>query len=292
MKQPLSIAVLGGDQRQILLAALLQDGGHTVSTGLLERAAPPPDRPALPDGILIPPDCQVVLLPMPVQKNPDILFTPLSDRVCTVSGLLTALPAGTRVLGGAVPAAAHALAAARGLILIDYLQRDALAIRNAVPTAEGAIALAMAHTQEVLLGMPALVIGSGRVGSVLASRLAAFGLHVTVTARTARDRARIQAAGMCAADPQALPTLLPAFPLVFHTVPAPLLTRPALEALPGGALVIDLASGAGGLAPGVTPPAAIRYLHAGSLPGQAAPRTAARAIYDTVCEILTEEGLL
>ena len=44
----------------------------------------------------------------------------------------------------------------------------------------------------------------------------------------------------------ALPTLLPGFDAVINTVPAPVLPRTLLQQLPGGALIIDLASLPGG----------------------------------------------
>lgn len=44
----------------------------------------------------------------------------------------------------------------------------------------------------------------------------------------------------------ALPTLLPGFDAVINTIPAPVLPRALLQQLPGGALIIDLASLPGG----------------------------------------------
>lgn len=51
-------------------------------------------------------------------------------------------------------------------------------IMNAVPTAEGAIQIAMEQTDVTLHGLPVLVIGHGRIGSLLARRLAALGAKV------------------------------------------------------------------------------------------------------------------
>ena len=48
----------------------------------------------------------------------------------------------------------------------------------------------------------------------------------------------------------------------------------------------------GGIAPDLAAPPACRVLHALSLPGRVAPRSAARAIYDTVRAILQEEGIV
>ena len=55
--------------------------------------------------------------------------------------------------------------------------------RNAVATAEGAIAEAVLHSDGTLHGAACLVIGFGRVGLALAQRLRGLSAHVTVAAR-------------------------------------------------------------------------------------------------------------
>lgn len=163
---------------------------------------------------------------------------------------------------------------------------------NAVPTAEGAIQIAMEQTDVTLHGLPVLVIGCGRVGSLLARKLDALGAKVTVSARSCRDRARIEAAGLKAADTRRLADVLPGFPLVYNTVPAAVLGSAELAALPAGALLIDLASQPGGIDLAAVPPEGVRILHALSLPGKVAPVTASIAVRDTIYAILGEEGVL
>lgn len=165
-------------------------------------------------------------------------------------------------------------------------------IAYAVPTAEGAIQIAMEQTDVTLHGLPVLVIGYGRIGSVLANKLSALGVQVTVSARSCRDIARIEAAGMAAVDTRRLTEILDGFPLVFNTVPAAVLGAAELAKLPAESLVIDLASQPGGIDLAATPPAGVRVIHALSLPGKAAPVTASIAVRDTIYAILNEEGIL
>lgn len=49
----------------------------------------------------------------------------------------------------------------------DYLQREELAIANSVPTAEGAIQLAMEELPITISGARCLITGYGRVGQAL-----------------------------------------------------------------------------------------------------------------------------
>lgn len=116
-----------------------------------------------------------------------------------------------------------------GVRLIDYLSREELAIRNAVPTCEGALQLAMEQTDCTIQGAHVLVIGAGRIGFLLAVRLHALGAQVTVAARSLRDRARIESAGLAAVDTAQLAQEVHGREIIFNTVPAPLLTGEILR---------------------------------------------------------------
>ena len=163
---------------------------------------------------------------------------------------------------------------------------------NTVPTCEGAIQLAMEQTAFTLQGARCLVIGNGRIGSLLAHKLQVLGAAVTVSARSARDFAKIATAGLSALDTRQLAGGLAEFDLIFNTVPAPVLGAAELAGLTPPCLVIDLASLPGGVAADAPLPQGCRVLHALSLPGRVAPLSAARAVRDTVLTMLKEEGIL
>ncbi|MDO4270689.1 MAG: NAD(P)-dependent oxidoreductase [Eubacteriales bacterium] len=150
----------------------------------------------------------------------------------------------------------------------------------------------MEQTAHTLQGAACLVIGYGRIGALLAHKLRALDAHVTVSARSPRDFARIEAEGMPTLDTRQLSGRLAPFDLIFNTVPAPVLGAPELAGLTPPCLVIDLASLPGGVAPDAKAPPDCRVLHALSLPGRVAPLSAARAIHDTVLTILQEEAVL
>lgn len=291
MGKSLTLAVIGGDERQVYLASLALADGHAVRTFALDRANI--------EGAVVCPDAQTcvesvdaVLLPVPVMQGENMLRAPLARTETDVMQVLDAIPAGVPAFGGAVPFRLHARAVQCGVRLIDYLTREELAIRNAVPTCEGALQLAMEQTDHTIQGARTLVIGAGRIGFQLAVRLHALGAQVTVAARSLRDRARIEAAGLLAVDTAQLVQTVRGMEIIFNTVPAPLLTGEVLRALTPSCIVIDLASLPGGVAPDAVPSAGCRVLHALSLPGKVAPRSAAAAIYATVTAILREEGVL
>ncbi len=72
---------------------------------------------------------------------------------------------------------------------------EELAVANAVPTAEGAIQIALEELPITLHGARALVIGYGRLGKALAQRLDGLGARVTVAARSWEALAWAQSRG-------------------------------------------------------------------------------------------------
>nr|WP_297174279.1 dipicolinate synthase subunit A N-terminal domain-containing protein [uncultured Agathobaculum sp.] len=150
MIKSVTLAVAGGDVRQAHLAALLLADGHTVHTFALERHQPAGCTPYS-DPRPCFADVQVVILPMPVQHGDGQLNAPLANAPHPLADVLDAIPAGTLTLAGAVPFWVHARAVQNGLPLTDYLTRDELAIRNAVPTS-----LAVVHILLVYISVFAL----------------------------------------------------------------------------------------------------------------------------------------
>ena len=94
------------------------------------------------------------------------------------------------VLGGRLTAQERTLIENAGLRAFDYAAAETFALRNAVPTAEGAIQIAMQELPVVLHRLPVLILGAGRVSRALQPRLRALGAEVTVAARRCTDLAR------------------------------------------------------------------------------------------------------
>ncbi|MFR5404268.1 MAG: dipicolinate synthase subunit B [Oscillibacter sp.] len=119
----------------------------------------------------------------------------LSGTELTMESLLRLLRREHRIFAGNVGNDASTLAQSLGLTITDYFASEELSVRNAIPTAEGAIEAAMKHTSVTLHGTPCLVLGFGRIGKVLAHDLSALGAKVSVSARKRSDLAWIDAFG-------------------------------------------------------------------------------------------------
>ena len=76
--------------------------------------------------------------------------------------------------------------------------------------------------------------------------------------------------------------------LIFNTVPAPILGKEQLQLLSGDCLLIDLASGAGGIDHPAARSLGLRCLHALALPAKTAPVTAGNILCDTVIQMITD----
>ena len=274
-----NIWVVGGDQRQARLAQLLAEDGHTVTTyGLTGE------------------DCSwkgigkadCVILPLPVTGENGMLNTPLTEEKVPLCEVLDELSPEQVICAGRVTPEAAALANARGLILRDYFSREELAVANAVPTAEGAIQLAMEELPITLCDARVLVIGFGRIGKLLARRLSGLGARVTVSARTCRDLAWIEALGYGAERTDQLAGWLCGYDVIFNTVPARVMQEPLLADLSPDCLVIDLASRPGGVDQAAAERLGVKVIWALSLPGKVAPVTAGKAIRDTIYHMLRE----
>ena len=153
-----------------------------------------------------------------------------------------------------------------------------------MPTAEGAIALAVLHSPYRLHGAPCLVIGYGHIGRVLANKLHGLSARVTVAARRPSDRATAEALGLEADETGRYARGL-AYHFVFNTVPAPVLTQDQLAALLPGCLLVELASAPGGI-PACTRTDVTR-IDAPGLPGRFCPASAGAAY---AAAILEQEG--
>lgn len=291
MEQKRVFWVIGGDLRQAHLAQLLACDGHTVCTYALEQgshAAPKASPQTTLTGIDRA-DC--IIFPLPVCSAPGILSTPLSGQEHPLSPIPALLSPAQTVCGGRFDPESLRVFTQHGLAPHDYFRREELTIANAVPTAEGAIQIAMEELPITIHMARVLVIGFGRVGKLTAQRFAALGAHVTVAARSFEQLAWAQTMGFSTRHTAELVNIVSGFDLVINTAPARILGQPELAGLKIDGLIIDLASKPGGVDMDAAARLGRRVIWALSLPGKVAPVTAGACIRDTIYNILREAGI-
>jgi dipicolinate synthase subunit A len=275
--------VVGGDKRSGYLAKLAMEKGWHVDAIWLDQFDPafachwPQDH-----------TYDITVLPYPFCERDGMILTPLATKSLPAQEAAVRIPEGARVMTGSLGDLLQGVARARHWRVSNPGWEEAFAVGNAVPSAEGAISVAMAASDTGIHGSNCLVIGDGRLGRTLARMLRGLGAHVWVAARKAKDRAWIRAEGHAACDLPELPKRLPEVHFVFNTVPAQVLDEPLIALTRTDVRLIDLAS-----APyGVDISAASRLGREAriepSLPGRYAPRYAGAVLLEVVEELMKE----
>lgn len=181
-----------------------------------------------------------------------------------------------------------------GLPLVEYREADEFAIWNSIPSAEGAIQMAMESTPFTVFGSRSLVLGFGRTGKATALLLKGLFSDVTVAARKDLDFARIWASGYRYVGWEKLPQAVAEADIIFNTVPSLVLTREVLTGAPSHCVVIDLASAPGGTDFEAAKELGLTAKLAPGLPGIVAPVTAGKIIAELIVRHLgnhmREEG--
>ena len=294
-------AVIGGDSRQTVIVNELIRRGHGVRVfglGNLAAACDGADMMTNLEKSINGSD--VVLLPLPVTRDKvNLLFASdakATDAVTLADLVSVASRCGCRaIMGGMIPEEICELGKKHGLFVADYYKSDDLQRKNALPSAEGALMLAMEHTDITVKDMRALVCGYGRIGSLLASMLHKMGACVTVAARRDETLCEIAMDGYRAVrlgeNPDELGAAIDSSDVVFNTVPFVVLTRMVLGRVKSKPLYIEIASLPGGIDPSAARDAGIRTVFAPSIPGKYSPKSAGKYIFETVSDILSGRGI-
>jgi dipicolinate synthase subunit A len=193
-----TVAVVGGDLRMLEHMRLARAAGATVqhygSVPGAEEAAGRPQAASLAEAVK---GAKIISCPIPGVGTDGSLFAKYTSETLLMT---------PDVLQGAVPGALmftycdtpQLIEWAKGtpVEVIGYGEDDELCILHAIPTAEGAIKLAIENTDETLLGMPVLCFGLGRIGMSVAQAFDAMKARVTLTARNPAQLARAEAMGL------------------------------------------------------------------------------------------------
>lgn len=231
------ILVAGGDLRQVFLADFLSQFFSVKQYALGQKHASAKTLK----------DFDILLLPMIVSTDDEFLNAPFSQGQVLLSELADCVKPKGIVFGGRLSEKAKEIFTSKGLRLYEYYNRDELVIKNCVPTAEGALQIAMEETNTTIRGLKTLVLGYGRVGKITADLFNSVGAEVTATARKLSDLALCQSLKINAKKTSEALSSPQGYDLIINTIPHLVLTRSVLLKLNKSCLIIDLASAPGGV---------------------------------------------
>ena len=245
-----NFAIIGGDLRIIKLAKMLADEGNMIYTFGLEKAEELKEH----ENIIfteklskaIPEDVEVVIGPIPFSSNGVNINAPFSKEEISIRELVHYLNAKILIAGSIMPEV-YNMANDEYVEIIDIMKREELAVLNTISTAEGTIEIAIANTNKIIHGSKVLILGFGRIGKVLARKMAGLSAKVTCAARKDEDLAWIRAYGHNETNINTLGENLGEFDIIINTVPHLILNKERLQYVKDDCLLIDLASNPGGI---------------------------------------------
>lgn len=175
--------------------------------------------------------------------------------------------------------------------IIDSFKEEEFLILNAIPTAEGAIQIAMGQLSTTIHNSKIMILGYGKVGKALSQLVHNMGAITYVAARDTGDLAWIENFKYNPIKFKDINKHLSNMDVIFNTVPELVLTKDKLRNLRGDILIIDLASKPGGVDFKVAEELGLNVIHALAIPGKYAPVTAANIIKKTIYNIIEERGM-
>ena len=288
------VAVLGGDERELILVQALLDQGACVTVAGYPPIAAIAKARRVQTVVEAVEGADAVVAPMSNTDEAGRIKARLdrtSDLVLDDAAFRAIGPGKTLYIGIAKPIVAT-LASRYKVRLVEVAELDEVAILNSIPTAEGAIQRAMEELPVTLHGSRVTVVGFGRCGMTLARMLAGIGARVCVVARGAAQRARAFEMGFDTNGLERLKESVEQARAVFNTVPALLLTREVLEAMRRDAVVIDIAQAPGGTDFEAAKELGIKAFLDLGIPGKVAPETAGEILANVIPRLIRDDLMM
>ncbi|MBR2370932.1 MAG: hypothetical protein IKA82_02810 [Clostridia bacterium] len=291
INEKIKVVVIGGDARQLYVTKHLELNGLSAIHLCTDSSGSLTLKEAL-DG------AHAVILPLPSSNDGVRINSPRAIRFTELVEITSALSPTPLILGGKLPPSFKNYAKEKGVKAIDYYENESLQIKNALPTAEGAVYLAMQELDITLDSCRAAVTGYGRISKALCALLKAMGAEVTVAARRQSDLAyaginRYKTLRITHVNGiSSLSELCQGYDVIFNTVPCWIFDRSLIQNISHDTKLIELASAPGGFDIGALNDCGVTVIRGAALPGRYAPSTAGRIISETVIEILQSEGIL
>lgn len=289
--QRFKIALIGGGVREIVVANELIKSAYPVSIyGITpkELVSTKSVVSSMEDALM---GASVLVLPVSGIDDSGKIYAPTVKETLYLSAdQLSLLENKAPVLAGVASSFLKKITGSKNHPLISLMERDEIAIPNAIPTAEGAVAIAMNTLPITIYGSRAAVLGFGRVGKAMARTLKALGASITIFSRNNEEHKEGRSIGFDMRHYEACSHIFPHCDLIVNTVPYRILDVEKLSYILPKTLVIDLASAPGGVNLSAAQQRDITVIPALGLPGKCAPVTAGeilakgiRPILDAIC---------
>lgn len=285
------VVLAGGDARQLEIIRRLTELDASVTIAGFDRLETSftgvakvdwtPDMLARADALL---------LPAVGTEDDGTIPAVFTDRQLKLTdAFVAAMPKTAKIYAGMAKPYLRKLCEMHRVELVELFERDDVAIYNSIPTAEGAVMMAIQNTDITIHGSTCMVLGLGRTGLTLARTLQGLGAKIKAGVRREDSFARAFEMGF---EPFCMPDLARQsgdIDLLFNTIPTMIVTAQVIAQLPLRACIIDLASKPGGTDFRFAEKRGIKALLAPGLPGIVAPKTAGRIIANSLIQLILED---
>lgn len=282
------LLIIGGDFRQLEVIRILAPKLSKIYLIGFEDASIPYKDVIKVTGQTAPlHEVDSILLPIPgIQDNGIAESTFSKEKIILTKELINKTKHNSTIYSGIITPFLNQLAKKTNRQLVALFARNDVAILNSIPTAEGALMLAIKHTDITIHNANVLVLGFGRIGKTITRLFSAVGAKVTVLVNKKEDEARVMEMGFHPLLEASLESTIPSQHIVINTIPALILTATLIKKMSSDALIIDLASKPGGTDFTAAKKHNIQTLWPLGLPAKVAPRTAGTIIGKTLLELL------
>lgn len=288
----IQVAILGGDARQIEVMRILSELDAAVKLygfDQLQQQFSGVSKQDFEPNVFI--DVDAIILPAVGTDSSGIvesIFT--TDELLLTREHIQNMPKHAVVYTGLAQPYLKKLCSNEEIRLVELFDRDDVAIFNSIPTAEGAIMLAIQHTDFTIHSSNCMVLGMGRTGLTLARVLQALGAQVTIGVNKTEQYARAFEMGLKPFYTKDLASEVDEIDLIFNTIPTMIITAQVIAHISNQAVIIDLASKPGGTDLRFAEKRGVRAIIAPGLPGIVAPKTAGQIIARALSQLILEEA--
>ncbi len=285
----MNISIIGGDLRIVELIKLLTEDKNEICLfgfGQCEELGEFKQASNLDEALQ---NAKIVITSIPLSKNGKNVNTVFTEKTILVEDLFSKANNKIIITGNITEEINKYIKPENNNEIIDVLKYEELTVKNVIPTAEGAIQIAMEKSKITLHDSNCLILGFGRIGKILAKMLHGLGANVYCEARKQQDLAWINAYGYNAIHLNDLNKRLGEFDFIFNTVPHLILDKTNLGLIKNECILIDLASKPGGIDFEEANKLKLKNEWALALPGKVAPKTAAKYIFEIVKQIINND---
>ncbi|WP_312815427.1 dipicolinate synthase subunit DpsA [Sedimentibacter sp.] len=279
---------IGGDLRQTYLANLLYENGFNVITYRLINSTE--FNLNTTDDISYAMNfSKLIITPIPFSKDKKHITDHIQNgNKLTFEEFLLHLKSTHCLIGGNIIKEVIEACNKNNIPYLDLMKVEEIAMFNAIATAEGAIAEAVTKSLGNLHGSKGLVLGYGKTGKVIASKLKALNVDVTVGARSKFALAEAFVNGCDILELDELRSKISEFDYIFNTIPFIVLTKELLSTLSPKITIIDIASLPGGIDYEAAKELNINAYLCLGVPGKYAPLASAEILFNEILPLLKE----